>query len=78
MTEGMSGNAQDNAVKGNKYTALKPGDHVKFGCYPQNHGDTRESIEWLALEVKGNETLLISRYGLDCQQYHEGGCGHHQ
>ena len=70
MTD-MNGNAQDNAVKGNKYSALKPGDHVKFGSYPQNHGDIKEPIEWVVLEVKDNEALLISRYALDCQPYHE-------
>lgn len=57
----MSGNAQDNAVKGNKYPALKSGDYVKFGNYPQNHGDIKEPIEWVVLEVKDNEALLISR-----------------
>lgn len=70
MTD-MNGNAQDNAVKGNKYSALKPGDHVTFGSYPQNHGDIKEPIEWVVLEVKDNEALLISRYALDCQPYHE-------
>ena len=30
----------------------------------------KEPIEWLVLEVRGNEALLISRYGLDCRQYH--------
>ena len=52
------------------YSAVKVGDYVKFGCYPQNNGGVKEPIEWLVLEVRGNNALLISRYGLDCKQYH--------
>lgn len=50
--------------------AVKVGDYVKFGSYPQNNSEVKEPIEWLALEVNDNEALLISRYGLDCKQYH--------
>ena len=51
-------------------SAVKVGDYVKFGLYPQNNGSVKEPIEWLILEVDGNTALLISRYGLDCKQYH--------
>ncbi|WP_406547718.1 DUF6273 domain-containing protein, partial [Succinimonas sp.] len=62
-------------VKGVKYPTRKPlrvkvGEYVKFGSYPQNNGSAREPIEWLVLEVSGNEAFLVSRYGLDCKQYH--------
>ena len=33
--------------------------YIKFG-----------PVEWRVLEVKGDKTLLISRYGLECKQYH--------
>ena len=46
------------------------GKYLKFGNYPQNNGCFRDPIEWLVLEVKGNEALLVSRCGLDCRQYH--------
>ncbi len=46
-----------------------PAGIIKFGSYPQNNGSTKEPIEWLVLEMKGNEVLLISRYGLDCKPY---------
>ncbi|WP_406038839.1 protein kinase domain-containing protein [Succinimonas sp.] len=49
---------------------VKAGDYFRFGSYPQNIGCEKEPIEWLVLEVKGNEALLVSRYGLDCKQYH--------
>ena len=49
---------------------MKIGVYFKFGRYPQNNGDTKEPIEWLVLDVSGNGALPISRYGLDCKQYH--------
>ncbi len=65
-------------VKGIKYPTRKPlrvkvGEYVKFGSYPQNNGSAKEPIEWLVLEVNGDEAVLISRDGLDCRQYHSGG-----
>ncbi len=38
---------------------LKTGDHVKFG----NYGD--EKIEWIVLDMDGDNLFLLSRYGLD-------------
>ena len=52
---------------------MKKGDIIKFGKYPQDRNGSKSPIEWLVLDVKGNEALLISRYGLDCKQYHSGG-----
>ena len=43
---------------------------LKFGCYPQNNGSVREPIDWQVLKVKGNEALLVSRFALECKQYH--------
>ena len=62
-------------VKGVKYPTVQPkrvrvGEYVEFGSYPQNYGSAKEPIEWLVLEVNGDEILLLSRYGLDCKQYH--------
>ena len=58
-------------VSGTRYTSEpKKGEYIEFGSYPQNNGNTKEPIEWLVLEVKGNEAFLVSRYGLDCKQYH--------
>lgn len=55
---------------------LKPykmvGNIVNFGAYEQdnNTSNGKEDIEWIVLETKGNQSLLISRYELDCQKYH--------
>ena len=49
---------------------MKKGNIIKFGKYPQDNDSFRTPIEWLVLDVKGNEALLISRYALDCKQYH--------
>ena len=48
---------------------MKKGDIIKFGNYPQDSNGSISPIEWLVLDVKENESLLISRYGLDCRQY---------
>ena len=45
-------------------------EYITFGRYPQNNGNIKEPIEWLVLEVNGNELFLISRYGLERQIYH--------
>ncbi len=70
-------------VKGVNYPTVKPklkpkpifkvGEYVKFGSYPQKNGSTKKPIEWLVVEVNGDESVLVSRYGLDCKQYHRGG-----
>ena len=51
---------------------MKKGDIIKFGKYPQDNYSFRTPIEWLVLDFneKTKEALLISRYGLDCQKYH--------
>ena len=68
----------------NKLESIKPhcqriilkmsqvGDHVVFGSYEQdnNISNGKEDIEWLVLAREGNRVLVISRYALDCQQYH--------
>ena len=61
------------SVNGVKYTpSIKKGDIIEFGNYPLDSNGSKSPIEWLVLDVKGNEALLISRYGLDCKQYHNG------
>ena len=47
---------------------------VTFGTYEQdnNSSNGKESIEWIVLANEGNQSLLISRYALDCRQYNAG------
>ena len=66
---------KDITLKGIKYPTadnmrVKLGQYVKFGSYHQNIGCCKEPIEWLVLDVCGNEALLLSRYALDCIPYH--------
>ena len=49
---------------------LKKGDYFKFGSYYQENSTKKTPIEWLVLKKSGTKVLLISRYGLDCKQYH--------
>ena len=49
---------------------LKKGDYFKFGSYYQENSSKKTPIEWLVLKKSGSKVLLISRYGLDCKQYH--------
>ena len=51
----------------------EPGDTFFFGRYEQD-GDLsngEEPIEWLILEKNDNQYLVISKYGLDSQKYHD-------
>ena len=47
------------------------GNYVTFGTYPQTKaGDDQTPIEWLILKREGDKALIISRFALDSQQYH--------
>ena len=47
------------------------GETVAFGHYEQdnNRDNGAEPIEWLVLDVQGNQALLFSRYCLDCKAF---------
>lgn len=49
------------------------GETVKFGCYEQDDDpeNGKEEIEWTVLALEGDKALLISKYALDCQPYHD-------
>ena len=48
------------------------GDYVTFGRYPQTEaGNDQTPIEWLVLDIIGNQALLLSRYGLDAVPYNK-------
>lgn len=59
----------------NKYT-------IVMGEYPQNCGLEKEPIEWIVLKEEEHRCLCISKYLIDCKQYHNlsekitvvGGC----
>ena len=49
------------------------GDIIIFGSYEQDNDLTNgsEPIEWQILEKDGTKIYVISKYGLDCQRYHD-------
>ena len=50
---------------------IKRGNIFTFGAYEQDndYSNGREPIEWIVLDKKGNEVLLISKYCLDRKIY---------
>ena len=60
-------------VSGVRYPIMKPvapGDYVRFGSYLQEDGINRTPLEWLVLDVSGNEALMISRYVVASRKFH--------
>ena len=49
------------------------GDYVTFGTYEQDNNlkNGAEAIEWQVLDKKDGKVLLLSKYALDCEPYHE-------
>ena len=56
----------------NRIKDTEVGEICKFGTYEQDNDLTngKEEIEWIVLDKKGVSLLLISKYALDCRQYH--------
>ena len=50
---------------------IHEGNYVLFGAYEQdgNRVNGREPVEWLVLDVRDDEALLLSKYALDCKKY---------
>ena len=53
---------------------INVGDCFKFGIYEQdnNTSNGREDVEWIVLEKKESQILVISKYVLDCKPYNTG------
>jgi len=47
------------------------GETVIWGEYEQDNDNSngKENVEWLILDIKDNQALLISKYIIDCQPY---------
>lgn len=63
----MYGNASYSALRN-----ASVGGVVTFGTYEQDgvYNNGSEPIEWIVLDRRGSQALLLSRYGLDVQPYH--------
>lgn len=48
------------------------GSTITYGIYEQNNNlsDGKEEIEWIVLSKEDGRVLVISKYALDCQQFH--------
>ena len=55
----------------NRSKRVSKGDSITFGKYVQKVNGSPEPIEWLVLDEKDGEALVISKYALDCQPYNE-------
>ena len=45
------------------------GSIISFGKWHKESEEDMEPIQWIVLDVEDDKALLISRYGIDCQQY---------
>ena len=61
------------AFADNKYY---PGQILTFGTYEQddNYGNGLEPLEWIVLSSDGKETMMITRYAVDCKPFNELPC----
>ena len=52
--------------------SVSVGDIIKFGKYhhSENSNGSKTDIEWQVLDVKKGRALVISKYCLDCRQFH--------
>ena len=69
----LAGTAAAETTGGEKTAAFRQvGNIVTFGRYEQDNNTANgpEEIEWIVLDVKGDQALLLSKYGLDALQYH--------
>lgn len=55
------------------------GDTVQLGSYEQDNDETNgaETLDWQVLEVDGTTATLITKYGIDVQDYHFSGSSVH-
>lgn len=62
-----------NGPKSSSYGIVTVGSVITFGHYEQDDrfSDGKEPIQWLVLDVQDDKALLISKYILDAQAYHE-------
>ena len=58
-------------IFGKAISDIKIGSIITYGRYFQDSDSNKSPIEWLVLDVQGNEALIVSKYALDCKQYHK-------
>ena len=65
--EGASAKAEEQIVS----VSHRIGDTVTFGSFEQDNNleNGTESIEWIVIDVRDGEMMLLSKYGLDVRQF---------
>lgn len=61
-----------NTYAAEKNREIAIGSIVTFGSYEQDNDpeDGSEPLEWIVLDQKEDRVLLLSRYVIDCKEYH--------
>lgn len=64
---------EDSSNTAVKISEAEVGDTVIFGSYEQDNDQKNgpEAIEWIVLDKKDGQLLLLSKYALDCRPYNE-------
>ena len=55
------------------YTAVQTGQTIMFGSYEQDENPLNgtEPIEWIVLDTVDKDALVISKYGLEAESFHD-------
>lgn len=71
--QGGSSNPMKTYAAENKSQKITIGSVVSFGSYEQDNNleNGKEPLEWIVLDQKEGSVLLLSRYVIDCEPYHE-------
>ncbi|MDO5019048.1 MAG: DUF6273 domain-containing protein [Lachnospiraceae bacterium] len=71
--QGGSSNPMKTYAAENKSREIAIGSVVSFGSYEQDNNleNGKEPLEWIVLDRKEGSVLLLSRYVIDCEPYHE-------
>ena len=72
VDENISASAKSSARL--PWAKCKVGDVFTFGNYPQTAAGEVQPIEWRVLRRDNDGLLVVSKYALDCRQYHESRC----
>lgn len=74
MLQGIAGKPMEAYAAEKAVGEIPVGSIVLFGSYEQDNDEEngREPLEWIVLDNKDGDVLLLSRYVIDCQSYAAG------
>ena len=64
-------------VEDEDVTDFTVGEYTTFGHYEQDNDSENgpEPVDWLVLDIQGDNAVMVSRYALDCVQFHNSFTG---